>query len=205
MVEKVYLVRHGHIDTGEEKRYIGQTNLPLDALGLEQAHSLSDYFQSIPLDAVFTSPLMRCVQTTQKITPFYHEVEAFREINMGAWENRPLREIKAHDPQAFEERGQNIEHFTPPKGESFSTLSKRVLEAFHRLTQNHDGTLLIVAHAGVNRVILRHILGIDFADIFKIEQPYACVNELVRTPDTQWHYAKIRYAKIFLSDDSTSG
>ncbi len=180
MVENVYLVRHGHIDTGEEKRYIGQTNLPLDALGLEQAHALSEYFQSIPLDAVFTSPLMRCVQTTQIITPVYEEVEALREINMGTWENMPLKEIKARDPQGFEERGRNIEHFAPPKAESFGTLSKRVLEAFHTLTQTYHGTVLIVAHAGVNRVILRHILGVPFEKIFEIEQPYAGDHLLVR-------------------------
>lgn len=189
MVEKVYLVRHGHIDTGGEKRYIGQTNLPLDALGLEQAHVLSEYFQSIPLDAVFTSPLMRCVQTTRMITPFYHEVEAFREIDMGAWENRPLREIKAHDSHAFEERGRNIEHFAPPQGESFHTLSKRVLEAFHTLTQNHNGIILIVAHAGVNRVILRELLGIAFEDIFSIDQPYACITQL-RYKNAKWHFVK---------------
>ncbi|MBN1838690.1 MAG: histidine phosphatase family protein [Campylobacterales bacterium] len=180
MVEKVYLVRHGHIDTGGEKRYIGQTNLPLDALGLEQAHALSKYFKTIPLDAVFTSPLMRCVQTTRIIASAYEEVEALREINMGNWENMPLREIRARDPQGFEERGRNIEHFTPPQGESFSTLSKRVLEAFHTLTQNYHGTVLIVAHAGVNRVILRHILGVSFEKIFEIKQPYAGVNLLVR-------------------------
>lgn len=180
MVENVYLVRHGHIDTGSEKRYIGQTNLPLDALGLEQARYLSEYFQTIPLDAVFTSPLMRCVQTTHMITPFYHEVEAFCEINMGTWENMPLREIKARDPQGFEERGRNIEHFAPPKAESFGMLSKRVLAAFHTLTQTYHGTVLIVAHAGVNRVILRHILGVPFEKIFEIEQPYAGVNLLVR-------------------------
>lgn len=191
MVENVYLVRHGHIDTGSEKRYIGQTNLPLDTLGIEQAHALSEYFQNIALDAVFTSPLMRCVQTTHIITPFYHEVEAFREINMGTWENMPLREIKARNPQGFEERGRNIEHFAPPKAESFGTLSKRVLEAFHTLTQNYHGTVLIVAHAGVNRVILRELLGIAFEDIFSIDQPYAYVTQLLRT-NAQWHLIKER-------------
>lgn len=41
-------------------------------------------------------------------------------------------------------------------------------------------TVLIVAHAGVNRVILRHILGVPFEKIFEIEQPYAGVHLLVR-------------------------
>lgn len=190
MVDKVYLVRHGHIYTGGEKRYIGQTNLPLDALGFYQAHQLNDYFKSITIDAIFTSPLLRCIQTTQIIAHDYQIVEALREIDMGEWENRPMAEIKVRDAKAFEQRGQNIEYFVPPKGESFSTLSKRVLDAFDMLTQNNHGTIMIVAHAGVNRVILRELLSVAFEDIFSIDQPYACVSELIRTKDNQWRYTK---------------
>lgn len=56
MVEKVYLLRHGHIDNGSEKRYLGRTDIPLDALGLEQAYVLRDYFKEIPVEIIFTSP-----------------------------------------------------------------------------------------------------------------------------------------------------
>jgi len=59
------------------------------------------------------------------------------------------------------------------KATLYSTLSSCVTQTYH-------GTVLIVAHAGVNRVILRHILGIPFEKIFEIEQPYAGVHLLVR-------------------------
>ncbi|MBE0495461.1 MAG: histidine phosphatase family protein [Campylobacterales bacterium] len=176
MVENVYLVRHGHIDTGGEKRYIGQTDLPLDALGIAQAHRLCEYFKTIPLDRVFTSPLVRCVQTTRIICNKYQCVEAFREIHMGAWENMAMATLKAQDAQAFAARGQDIKHFVPPGGESFEALSARVLRAFKTLVQAHRGTVLIVAHAGVNRVILRQFLGIGFQNIFSINQPYGSVH-----------------------------
>lgn len=192
MVEKVYLVRHGHIDTGGEKRYVGQSDIPLDALGVQQAQQLADSFKTIAVDTVFTSPLRRCVQTTEILGKAYQVVEAFQEINMGAWENRPIERVKAYDSIAFEERGRDIEHFTPPQGESFGALSQRVLNAFDTLVERYHGTVLIVAHAGVNRVILRELLGIPFKDIFSIEQAYACINELVKTRhDKVWKYQKI--------------
>ncbi len=87
---KVYLVRHGHVDNGSERRYLGRTDLPLDTFGIQQAKALQDYFKTIVLDMVFTSPLQRCVQTTEIIckakTIHYETVEAFSEINMGDWE-----------------------------------------------------------------------------------------------------------------------
>jgi len=83
MVEKVYLLRHGHVDNGSEKRYLGRTDVPLDALGLEQAQVFGDYFKAIPFDAIFTSPLKRCVQTTQMLSEKFQIVEALTEIDSG--------------------------------------------------------------------------------------------------------------------------
>lgn len=178
MVEEICLVRHGHIDTGGTKRYIGWTDLPLDKMGIKQAEQLSEFFKAFPMQHTFTSPLSRCIQTAQIISKNYTCIEDFREINMGKWENVPMAEIRACYPEAFEERGYDIEHFTPPEGESFKELSKRVMKAFNDITGNYDGKVLIVAHAGVNRVILRELLGIDFRDIFSISQPYGCVNRI---------------------------
>jgi alpha-ribazole phosphatase len=182
MVEKVYLIRHGHIDTGKEKRYVGRTDISLDTLGKEQVKSLRNYFESIRIDMLFTSPLTRCMQTAlsicsvKELKPWI--IDSFKEIDMGVWENLPMKEIKKKDPQAFEERGKNIEHFAPQEGESFGELSFRVLQAFEDITTTNEGTIAIVAHAGVNRVIIRSLLGMAFNDIFTIEQPYTSVYEI---------------------------
>jgi probable phosphoglycerate mutase len=182
MVKKVYLIRHGHIDTGEEKRYVGRTDIPLDALGKEQVKSLGHYFESIHIDMLFTSPLTRCMQTAfsicepKQLTPCI--IDSLQEIDMGTWENLPMKEIKQRNPKAFEQRGEDIEHFTPKGGESFSELSNRVLKAFKYITTTSEGTIAIVAHAGVNRVIIRSLLGMAFNDIFTIEQPYTSIYEI---------------------------
>ena len=196
MVEKVYLLRHGHVDNGSEKRYLGRTDIPLDAKGIEQAKALHTYFKTISLDAVFTSPLKRCLQTTEIVCEerrlHYETVEAFSEIDMGDWENVPMAQIKSAYPELYAQRGEDIEYFTPPHGESFHDLSARARYAFNAIMNHANGNILIVAHAGVNRAILTDILGLTINDMFSIEQPYACLNALTRDHQTmQWSYERI--------------
>ena len=118
MVDRVYLMRHGHVANGNEKRYLGRTDVPLDAAGIAQAKVLHEYFKTIPIDAVFTSPLKRCVQTTDIVCKgkclHYEMVEAFMEIDMGDWENVPMAQIKSAYPELYAQRGDNLEYFTPP-------------------------------------------------------------------------------------------
>ncbi|MDD3343007.1 MAG: alpha-ribazole phosphatase [Sulfurospirillaceae bacterium] len=196
MVEKIYLIRHGHINTGGEKRYLGVTDIPLDDLGIEQAKSLKSYFHPIPIDAVFTSPLQRCLKTSAILCDgknlVSEVVENFSEINMGDWENRSIATIKSLYPEAYEQRGKDLEHFTPPHGESFKMLSQRVIKAFNAIVLKYSGTIVIVAHAGVNRMLLTQLLGKSINDMFSIEQPYACVGELIFEPTKeQWHYQRV--------------
>jgi probable phosphoglycerate mutase len=196
MVERVYLVRHGHIDNGSEKKYLGRTDISLDSIGIAQAKTLREYFQTIPLDAVFTSPLKRCLQTTRIVCEdkqlHYETVEAFAEINMGEWENVPMAEIQSTYPELYAQRGENLEYFTPPHGESFHDVAERAKYAFGAIVRHAQGSILIVAHAGVNRTILADILGISINDMLRIEQPYACVNALTLDPETmQWSCERV--------------
>lgn len=195
MVKKIYLIRHGHIDTGVEKKYVGKTDIPLDELGKEQAKSLQDYFNSIPIDAIFTSSLCRCIETTNIICQskdlIPYSIKEFEEIDMGLWENIPISSIKATNLKAYEQRGKNLEHFTPPQGESFGALSQRVMKVLDSIITSKNGTIIIVAHAGVNRVIIRHFLNIPFQNIFTIKQPYASVYKLEYKSKKLWICDKI--------------
>ena len=193
MIEKVYLLRHGHIDNGSEKRYLGRSDVSLDALGKEQAQGLHDYFKAIHLDMVFSSPLKRCLQTAHILCTgkkkHFQPVEAFAEIDMGDWENVAMSQIKEQYPKLYAQRGDDLEYFTPPNGESFHDMAKRVRDAFDAITHHATGTILIVAHAGVNRMILTHLFGIEINDMFSIAQPFACINELMWDSERlQWEY-----------------
>ncbi len=99
--------------------------------------------------------------------------------------------IKLHNPELYAKRGEDLEYFKPPNGESFHDIAKRVRDAFDAITHHATGTIIIVAHAGVNRMILSNILGIAINDMFSIEQSHACVYELVLSDNEQWHCARL--------------
>lgn len=182
MDRKVFLVRHGQIDYGSEKRYIGITDLPLSDAGIRQVTRLKEFFSGIEIEKVFTSPLKRCMQTADILLEGSNAKEKIldelKEINMGEWENKTINYIKANFREMYEKRGSNIDVFIPPGGESFEQLQKRVIPAFEYIALNTTGNTLIISHAGVIRVILSKLLDFSLKDIFKISQPYGCINQL---------------------------
>ncbi len=182
MDRRIYLLRHGEIDCSKEKRYIGITDLPLNNKGRTQAYRLKDYFSNINMGKAFTSPLIRCMQTSEIILKDRNieimQVDALKEINMGEWEYKTFDYVKSRFPQQYEKRGIYMDCFVPPGGESFEQLQKRVMPAFDEIIGSSNGNILIVAHAGVNRVILSKLMAFPLKDIMKLSQPYGCVNIL---------------------------
>lgn len=199
MARNIFLIRHGQIDYGNESRYIGITDLPLSTAGIGQAARLKEYFAGIAIEKVFTSPLQRCLRTAGIILEGSDKratvIEDLREINMGEWENRTIDYIRSDFKEMFEKRGANIDSFIPPGGESFEQLQKRVIPAFEYIAAHTAGNALVIGHAGVNRVILSKLLDFPLRDIFKIEQPYGCINLLSWDKTSRrWQWEQINCA-----------
>jgi alpha-ribazole phosphatase len=183
----IYLMRHGETASDGVKRYIGQTDLPLSPLGRQQGEVWRRYFRNIPLTAVYASDLSRTRETAAIVAadrdiPLIVEPD-LREIHMGSWENLAFETLRKQDPEAFRERGEQIDTYRPPGGESFRDLQRRAVAAFKRAVDRTPGSLLIVAHAGVNRVILCHILAMPLRHIFRLAQDHACLNTLISADD----------------------
>jgi alpha-ribazole phosphatase len=182
MQRLIYLLRHGEIDKSVPRRFLGRTNLPLNASGVRQALALAEQLQGIPFARVVASPLQRAVQTAALVSGGPIEAievtDAFAEIDLGAWEGRTVAEVEEQFPGAYEERGRNLEQYRPLKGESFGDLANRVCPAFFDLAARNSGPLLIVAHAGVNRVLLSRLLQRPLQRLLEIPQDYGAVNIL---------------------------
>jgi probable phosphoglycerate mutase len=105
-------------------------------------------------------------------------VPDLREIDLGAWEGLTVDEVRERFPGRYEARGRNLAGFRPPGGESFADVQRRAWPAFEAATAEMDEPLAIVAHGGVNRVLLCRILGMPLENLFRLEQHYACINIL---------------------------
>jgi alpha-ribazole phosphatase len=99
-----------------------------------------------------------------------------REILLGKWDGMTFQRVREHWPDAFRQRGMDLARFRPPDGESFLDLQQRVVPVIQAATDRADRHILIVAHAGVNRVILCHLLGMPVENLFRIDQGVGAMN-----------------------------
>ena len=179
----VWLMRHGALPPNPERRLVGQRDIALSEFGRRQALSWQQRLADLPFAAIVSSDLSRCMETAQLVRgerniPLVQE-PAFREISLGAWEGLTPEDVEERFPGAYAERGRDMARFRPAGGESFTDLASRVLPAFGKLTARYAGQpLLIMSHAGSNRVIIAHCLALPLQNVLDIPQPYACCTSL---------------------------
>ncbi|HMK56648.1 MAG TPA: alpha-ribazole phosphatase [Dissulfurispiraceae bacterium] len=177
----IYLVRHGRILLpDDEKRFIGQTDFPLNEEGVRQAEALKKKLADVVITSIHTSDLRRTKQTAQILSEgrsiSVFEWKDLRELSLGTWEGLTFEEIRQRFPAEFEARGKDIFNYRIPGGESFADCRTRVVGSFNDILTKSDGNTLIVGHSGVNRLILCHVLGMPSAKLFSINQDYGCLN-----------------------------
>ena len=177
---KVLLFRHGTVQHKKEKIYLGRTDLPLNNEGRRQGEAWKRYFHWRLPDRILSSPLSRALEFARILAGDRAEEVAvcseLAEIDLGDWDGRPMDEVRRKNPAAWVQRGKNLETFRPPGGENFEDVEKRVVPTLKEVMTQNDRELAIVAHAGVNRVILCHLLGIPLAHLFRLGQNYGCLN-----------------------------
>jgi alpha-ribazole phosphatase len=179
---KIYLVRHGEILIDSEKRYIGQIDLPLNENGRKQAARLRDQLSRVKLDRIICSDLARAVTTAsiigEKQESQLEVKKELREIDMGVWDGMTFASVRRSYPGEYEKRGSDLINYRPPGGESFAQCAARVLPVIDDALQVTVGKILIVGHAGVNRLIICRALGLPMTGMFDIKQDYGCLNIL---------------------------
>ena len=178
----VLLIRHGLVAQDAEERFLGSADAPMSAAGEAQIHELAARLRPrVAPDAIYCSDLSRSRRTAELLAggaavPISVR-PALREIDMGDWEGLSRREVAERRPAEYGARGRDIANFRPPGGESFADLAARVLPCWRDIVEHEEAQIVAIAgHAGVNRVILCHLLGAPLANLFRIAQRPACLN-----------------------------
>ena len=185
---RLYLIRHGQVADGHTHLYHGHNDIELSPAGVGQLKKVADQLRAAPLSGAYASDLTRAFQGAELIcegrdlTP--EAVPEFREINFGLWEGLSFAEIAAHYPEDLQARFNDLPNFRIPGGESLMDLGNRALPRLKELVQKHQGqSFAVVAHAGVNRVILCDALGLSLENLFRLDQNYGGLNVIDYFPD----------------------
>lgn len=154
------MARHGQTASNLEGRFQGTLDVPLDQLGLEQAHTLAEHAAGHGFVALHCSPLRRARQTADVVgaalglTP--HPDTRFAEHDTGDWTGRLKADVEAEEPELWAAYGRAGEDWTFPGGENLEAFMERVVEGLVAVTQSHALPALVVCHRGVIRAAQAH-------------------------------------------------
>ena len=177
----IYLVRHCRPDLDDASICIGITDIPLSGEGLREAEKLKVYFSDKNIKAIYASPLKRAKETAEIIADNKIKVEIrnnLTEVNMGKWDGMTFEEIKQKYHEEYFERGKDFENYIVEGGESMYMCRKRALAELWSIVVNSTGNIIITAHAGVNRLILSELSGIDIEEGFSLQKEYGTITRL---------------------------
>lgn len=178
---RLYLMRHGHVDYFSpditDPRMVNLTDE-----GRAQAHAAAQALQNVQFDFAACSGLPRTVQTATIVlaphdrTPRLVEDLRFEELKSGWIKAKSREELAARLAYCFDDAHDENARFLPD-GESFKQAGERITEGLEaHLTQGDWRTGLLVAHEGVNRLILGWATGGGLATIGAFEQDLCAIN-----------------------------
>ena len=164
---RLHFARHGETVASREGRFCGVTECELTADGHEMAGLLAERCAAAGLwRAVVASPLRRCRETagpTAERLGLPLTIEpGLREIDHGAWEDRPAAEVAASEAAAFAAWLEHPGWRGAPGGESGYAVAARALPAVEALRAAcADGDVLVVSHKATIRILVCVLLGLD--------------------------------------------
>lgn len=152
---QIHLIRHATTEGNLAGQYIGHTDMDATEAGLRQIDDLKEEYGGYPeVDAVFSSPLKRCLQTAKRIYPDKEPIvmEGLSEYDFGEFEGKTADELK--DEEAFQTWLAGTHPETPlPFGESQIGFNTRICETFMKIVngilQSGVKSTAVVTHGGV--------------------------------------------------------
>ncbi len=166
----ILLLRHGENEWVKKGRLAGWiSGVHLNEKGRKQAADAAQRLAHLPIKALFSSPVTRCMETAefvgQALNLQIEELPALGEVRYGKWEGKKVKKLaKKRDwgrVQFFPSR------FQFPDGENFTEIQSRAVAGLEGLCQRHPEQMIVVcSHADVIKLILAHYLGVHI-DLFQ--------------------------------------
>jgi len=175
----ITLLRHGEVELGNV--FCGSTDPALTDKGWAQMQKSIEDEES--WDKVISSPLQRCFEFSESLAT-QEELECitderFQEIDFGDWDGISPQDILEANPDPLNAWWKSPTKVVPPNGEAFLDFRSRVLKAFYEISESNKGeNLLLVTHAGVIRIILMHVLGMQDENLFRLNVDYASISRI---------------------------
>ena len=186
--------RHGQTTWNAERRFQGQSDIPLDETGQAQAERAARLLAALRPDLIVSSDLSRAVSTAAplaRLTGLEVMVDKdLRERHGGCWEGLTDAEIRERYPEAHAT-------WTPPDGEPTTAVADRVAAALQRTAAaaadretDRDGLAVVVSHGAALRLGMSRLLGMP-DELFGVLGPLS---------NCSWSVLSFRYGRWRLQE-----
>ncbi|MBK8988456.1 MAG: MSMEG_4193 family putative phosphomutase [Chloroflexi bacterium] len=166
----IILVRHGENDWVKKQRLAGWIpGVHLNENGRLQAQHAAERLSVLPVKAIYSSPVTRCMETAVSIAQPHNlpviECPEVGEVRYGRWEGQKIKKLFKdptwHAVQHYPSR------FRFPEGEALREVQFRAIQALEALSARHEKeTIIVVSHADVIKLVLAYYLGVH-VDLFQ--------------------------------------
>lgn len=153
---RIHLIRHGKTLANAQGRFVGRTDIPVSEEGIAELRSLSETYEYPGVQKVYSSPLLRCVQTAQILYPAFEPVliDGLREYDFGDYENKTAAELVDDAPfMAWLKNGT-----VPESMENMHDFEQRIRAGFESVLKDMMANKLtsaaVIIHGGVMMTLL---------------------------------------------------
>ncbi len=180
---RLILVRHGETEWNRQRRMMGRTNLELTSLGLEQAQAVGRALASVPIQAVYASPLRRALETAHAIAEKHAltvaSMDGLLELDAGALDGLTPAEARIGHRPFLEQWSQGDPDLAAPGGESLGQVQERAWVVLEGILGRHSNdTVVLVSHHFVLLALICRALGLPLGRFRRLRQSVASISIL---------------------------
>ncbi len=171
---EIILARHGETEWNVEEVFRGSIDIELNETGIKQAGLLAEYLSDVKIQAIYSSPLKRALRTAEMIAN-YHRLKVeiasgLIDLDYGQWQGLPHQEVKDKYKELYTKWINSPDQITMPDGESLNDVRQRAIAVVDEVIAKYEGTVALVSHRVVNKVLVCALLGLDNSHFWNIRQ-----------------------------------
>ena len=171
---ELILARHGETDWNVAEVFRGRADIGLNETGVKQAELLAEFLSGLKLDAIYSSPLKRALKTAEPLAR-RHQLDiqvtgGLIDLDFGEWQGLTQQEAGERYPELYSLWIKSPQQVRIPGGESLNKVRERAFGVINDVLGKYRGTVVLVSHRVVSKVLICAILGLDNSHFWNIRQ-----------------------------------
>jgi broad specificity phosphatase PhoE len=171
---EIIIVRHGETEWNVGEIFRGRIDIELNETGIKQAELLAEYLSEQKIDAIYSSPLKRAIKTAEIIAG-YHKLTiditpGLIDFDYGKWQGLSHQKVKDKYKELYAAWINHPERVKMPAGESLNEVRIRAMGVVTEVIARYNGTVVLVSHRVVNKILICALLGLDNSHFWNIRQ-----------------------------------